>query len=158
MYKCVFKKEVYFKQYEIIIPEGLGYNDREIIEKEPILIKEKEIEIGMLNKPYLKIGDIVYIPDINKKVKINDVVKCLKKFEDDIEIIYYIEPEVKENGNIEYTRKACEKNLKNKLNESKKHIKLLESFQDEVKNNFWYRFMKKKVENKRFNKKVKTKI
>lgn len=149
MYKCLFKQEILKRHYVIeTTTYGLNSEFSKVIEDEPILIEEKVIGTGELNEPFLEIGDKCYIPNIGKIVKIAYVILSLRVDEQDESVIYYIEPEYIENE--EEKNALCEKcekiTLERRFKMLERNLTSSESFQEKVKSNFWYRFMKRKVE------------
>lgn len=160
MYKCLFKQEVYKINYQIET-NNYGFDSQfsRVIEDEPILIEEIVIKTGELKEPFLDKGDKCYIPNVGKNEEIVSVIANLQEDEQDVNVIYYIKPKyIEDMEEKNRLSKECEKiTLEHENKILERNLKLLESFRDNVRNNFWYRFMKSKVEDNYVSKKSKRK-
>lgn len=145
-YKCVVKQEVYQDHYEIMSYDiGMRTECNRVSQQESALIEEKEIYRGLLNTPYLKKGEPLYLPSLNKTVFIFKTVKCLKTFDNGIEIIYYIEPEYIDNKEerIALNEKCKLLNDLTKLKRENAQLRIWqEECSEEANNKFWERFIK----------------
>lgn len=145
-YKCIVKQETYQNHYGIDAYNiGTSIEHNGVVKVEPVLIEEKEVYEGFGNGSCLKEGESLYISSLNKTVYIFKTIQCLKTLDEDVEIIYYIEPEYKDNKEERIVlNEKCE--LLNKLASlqyENRGLKVKMSIcSEKVKNKFWNRFMK----------------
>lgn len=158
MYKYLFKQEVYKRHYTIHSERNWRCNEYKVMEIPSELIEENYICTCELEEPCLKVEELFHIETIDKNVKITKIIRNSND-----ELICYIEPIIIENEQekteLEEERKRLIKveELEYKNNSLNIDIGELYSFQEKVKSNFWYRFMKSKVENNYVSKKSRQK-
>lgn len=158
MYKYLFKQKVYKRHYTIHSERSWGCNVYKVMEIPSELIEENYICTCELEEPCLKVGELFHIETIDKNVKITKIIRNSND-----ELICYIKPIIIENEQEkteleeEHKRLIKVEELEYKNNSLNRDIEALYSFQEKVKSNFWYRFMKSKVENNYVSKKSRQK-